>query len=65
MVEEVIASRPWIAGMGTLTGQMDKFFEKRQNLAKMLAEMEGRAQPYESLIELFGGEQEVLFAVML
>lgn len=32
---------------------------------KMLSDLEGRENVYESILEMFGGEQEILFAMLL
>jgi len=50
--------------MPKLIDQVSKFIQTRKGLLKMLADLEGRANEYESLMELFGGE-EILFAVLL
>ena len=42
-----------------------KGFNKRKAILKMFGELMGRDQPLEDILELFGGEDEVLFAVLL
>ena len=53
--------------MGKLTkGLMQNFMKQRCSFIKMLSEMEGRGEnPYSDLLEFFGGDEEILFAVLL
>ena len=41
-----------------------KFLKHRSGLCKMLADLEGRG-PYEELTDIFGGEREILLAVLI
>ena len=50
--------------MGELNGSVSKFVKNRAGVCKLLADMEGRV-PYEETVDFFGGEPEVLFAVLL
>ena len=45
---------------------MKNFIKHRRVLVKMLSEMEGRAEnPYGNFFDFFGGDEEILFAVLL
>ena len=66
IIDEQIAKQGWQAKMGTLTdGLIKGFVKQRSSLVKMLGEMEGRQEPYANILEFFGGEKEILFAVLL
>ena len=51
--------------MHTLTTGVEKFTQNRKAFVKMLSDLEGRQTVYESIDQFFGGEQEILFAVLL
>lgn len=50
--------------MEKLTKQVSSFPKNRNALMKMLCELEGREQVYETLEEMVGG-QEILFAILM
>lgn len=43
----------------------NKFLTNKKALARMLAELSEHAGPFEEILELFGHEEEILFAVLL
>lgn len=51
--------------MGKVTDNSSKFIKNRSSFVKMLGDLEGREAPYANIMEFFGGEQEILFAVCL
>ena len=65
MIQQTIAKRPWIGQMSKLTDQVKNFCTNKKALVKMLSDLEGRDSTYESILELFEGQEEILFAVML
>ena len=67
LIEEQIAGKPWLENMGKLTkGLMQNFIKQRCGFVKILSEMEGRGEnPYANILEFFGGDEEILFAVLL
>ena len=44
---------------------MLNFVDKRAGLIKLLSDMEQREIPYSNILEFFGGEEEILFAVTM
>ena len=65
VVQEQIALRPWADKIQEFTADAREFVQKRPAIMKMLGEMEGREAVYSDILEFFGGEPEILFAVML
>ena len=67
IIDEQIDAKPWLENMGKITqGPTQNFIKHRAVLVKMLSEMEGRAEnPYSNFFEFFGGDEEILFAVLL
>jgi len=51
--------------MNELTKNSATFVKNRAALIKMLSDLEGREVPYSDINEIFNGEEEVLFAVLL
>ena len=65
VVQDTIALRPWAGKIQELIAPAQQFVQKRPAIVKMLSEMEGREAAYSDILEFFGGEPEILFAVML
>jgi len=51
--------------MEELVTVLRRIFSKRKATLKMFAELMGRDQPIEDVIELFDSDQEILFAVIV
>ena len=65
IIDDAMATKPWRAQMSTLTKSTKNFCKNRGALVKLLSELEGRAAPYEEFLDFFGGDEEMLFAVLL
>lgn len=68
IINEQIANKTWLPQMNSLTNQVENFFKSRAALIKMFSDLEGREASYKSfaeILEIFNGEEEVLFAVLL
>lgn len=57
--------KPWLPKMSELTKSSGNFVKGRAALIKMLSDLEGREAPYSDILEIFHGEEEVLFAVLV
>ena len=68
-IEDIIADigqrRPWMDNLATLNKQAEGFVKQRAGLMRIFSELEGREALFESILEVFGGEPEILAAVLL
>lgn len=56
MVDEVIATAPWMTEISKFIEPMSRFCKNRRAMVKMLSDLEGREHAIEDILEFFGGE---------